>query len=100
MNPCDPLTWQELSSHPSFRGGFEPAWYDGDPVGDLRMLREVATMLVAAMPAYACELVALDDATIYVRVSQGLSHVADICPSTTTEGKPCYFVTSYAGRTN
>ena len=92
MNPRDPLTWRELSSHPFFRGRFDPAWYDGDPVGDLRMLREAASMLLAALPAYSCELVALDDATIYVRVSQGLSQVADICPSRTAEGKPCYFV--------
>jgi hypothetical protein len=83
VNPCDPLTWQELSGHPSFRGGFDPAWYDGDPVADLRMLREVAIMLVTAVPAYSCELIALDDATIFVRLSQGSSQVADICPSTT-----------------
>ena len=93
MNPTDPNTWHNISQHPAFGGGdFDPLWYDGDVEGDLEKLRIVALAIIAALPEYACELVVLDDCTMYVQIYRFRSKIAAIYPTITDEGERAFFV--------
>lgn len=93
MNPRDPHTWRDLAEHPRFAGrGFDPAWYDGDVRDDLRLLRDTAVAVMEELPNSSCELMVLDDATMYVRVSQSSKTIADLCPSRRDDGSPCIFI--------
>jgi hypothetical protein len=98
MNPRDPHTWHHLAEHPRFASQrFDPTWYDGDVEADLRLLRDAAIVVTESFPRLLCELVVLDDATMYVRTSQSGKLIADLCPSRRDDGSPCIFIDFGAG---
>lgn len=93
MNTSDPQTWVELRDHPALAGRqVNPAWYDGDLVEDLALLRDAATTVSASFPRWSVRLEVLDDLTIYFRIDRGDAPVAEVYPSKTEDGRPCYFI--------
>jgi hypothetical protein len=100
MNPRDPCTWDDLANHPAFeKGGFDPGWYDGDARRDLLRLREATSAILASFPTWSCQLVVLDDCTMYVELKDGPSVAGLLYPAVTDEFEPCFFldVEGYAG---
>ena len=98
MNPTDPTTWHNMSQHPFFKGGaFDPKWYDGDVKEDLEKMRLLSLKIIEAFPNVTCELVVLDDCTMYVTCDRYKSTVAGIYPARTDEGEPCYFIDKPTG---
>ena len=86
MNTQDPSTWLDISA------SFDANAYDGDMDADLALLRSGALHILNAFPSYSCELVVLDDLTMYVRITEAASTVAELCTSTADDGQPCYFI--------
>lgn len=92
MNTLDPRTWDDIRNHPSLeRRHFDPAWYDGDAVKDLALLREAATAVSAVFPTFSVRLEVLDDLTTYFLIGEGDRLIAEVYPSKTEDGKSCYF---------
>src|SRR5258708_7525780 len=93
MNPRNPQTWDDLANHPVFeKGRFDPNWYDGDAQEDLLRLRNVTLKILDSLPTCSCELVVLDDCTMYVRLEEGGSTVASLYPAMTDDFKQCFFL--------
>ncbi len=93
MNPKDPNSWDTLADHPVFLGGaFDPAWYQGDARKDLSRLRSLAIRILRELPLMTCELVVLDDCTMYVESKIEESTVASVYPAILDNYEPCYFV--------
>ncbi len=93
MNPRIPQTWDDLATHPAFGNGrFDPKWYDGDVDADLFRLRQATITILDAFSGWTCELVVLDDCTMYVRFDDEQSTAFDVYPSVTDDDKPCFFL--------
>jgi hypothetical protein len=93
MNPRDPLTWNDLANHPVFEGGrFDPNWYDGNVKEDLFRLRNAIITILNSFPTWSCELVVLDDCTMYVNLQDGHSTVGSLYPAVTDDFNPCFFL--------
>jgi hypothetical protein len=93
MNPKDPKTWSYLGDHPIYgQCCFDSSWYDGDSDADLNLLREAALRISDSFPDSSCELIVLDDSTMFVRVLAGNSVIAEICPTETEDNYRGYFI--------
>src|SRR6266446_1441601 len=93
MNPRIPQTWDDLATRPAFGNGrFDPKWYDGDVDADLFRLRQATITILDAFSGWTCELVVLDDCTMYVRFDDEQSTAFDVYPSVTDNDKPCFFL--------
>ena len=73
MNVRDPATWIHIRDHPSFHGGFDDSFYDGDHCRDITLFREYCLAIGRVLPAASFELLALPDggevlASINIRI--------------------------------
>ncbi len=93
LSPNDPKTWRNIAEHPAFEEKpFDPSWYDGEIDVDIRMLESAAIAILSHFPNYSCELIVLDDCTVYFEVTHQQSIVASVYPSDTDDYRRCYFV--------